>query len=242
MCDGRDFEKEPYAILCFGDSNTWGCIPRWEDSGEPSLRYPRGVRWTSILQNRLGSRFHVIEEGLGGRTTVRELPAPGGEGRHKAAAPFLPVCLMTHRPLDMIILMLGTNDLNAPIRPAEEALSGGVREMIRIIDAHPRTWRDGKRPRILLIAPPCLKKAEGRREVWKAFGEEGLRLSRLFGPAYRQAARETGVDFLDAGAYVQPSDADGVHLTAEAHACLGAAVTEKVRRMLEGRRELWREG
>lgn len=231
MCS-RNFEKEPYGILCFGDSNTWGCIPRWEDSEEPSKRHPRGVRWTSVLQERLGERVQVIEEGMGGRTTVRELPNPNGEGPFKVGKSFLPVCLITHRPLDMVILMLGTNDLHQPICPAEEELGDGVRELIRIIDAYPKTWRDGRRPRILLVAPPCLKKAEGRREVWKLFGEEGLRLSHLFGTVYRQVAQETGVDFLDAGDYIQPSDADGVHLTAEAHMRLGNAIAEKVRQML----------
>lgn len=232
VMNSRDFEKEPYGILCIGDSNTWGCVPRWEDSPEPSLRHPKGVRWTSVLQERLGEKVQVIEEGMCGRTTVRELPNPNGEGPFKVAKSFLPVCLITHRPLDMIVLMLGTNDLHIPICPQESELSGGVRELLRVIEAYPKTWRGGRRPQILLVAPPCIKKAEGRREVWKLFGEEGLRLSRLFGAAYRRAAQECHVDFLDAGAYVQPSDADGVHLTAEAHMRLGEAMTEKVRQML----------
>lgn len=227
----RDYEKEPYTILCFGDSNTWGCVPKWQDSPEPSLRYPRGVRWTSILQESLGSQFAVIEEGLGGRTTLRELSTPLGTGRYKVAKAFLPVCLLSHRPLDMILLMLGTNDLHTQICPAEQDLGKGVQELIRLIDAYPAAWRDGVRPRILLIAPTYIQKAKGRTDVWKQFGEEGLRLSHLFGAAYRQVAAEERVDFLDAGAIIAPSEADGVHLTAEAHRCLGDQIVAKVRQM-----------
>ena len=230
----RDYAKEPFSILCFGDSNTWGCIPKWEDSPEPSQRYPRGVRWTSILQEGLGDRFQVIEEGLGGRTTLLEIPKQDGEGKYKVAKTFFPVCLMTHRPLDMILLMLGTNDMHLPVCPKEENLGEGVRELIHLIDAYPSTWRDGIRPQILLIAPTYIKKAEGRTQVWLKFGEEGLRLSHLFGTAYRQVALEEHVDFLDAAAYIGPSDADGVHLTAEAHRILGCRILEKVREMLSG--------
>ena len=228
----RDYEKDPYTILCFGDSNTWGCIPEWEASEEPSERYPRGVRWTSILQRNLGSKADVVEEGMGGRTTVRELPKPGREGRYKVAKKYLPVSLLTHRPLDMIILMLGTNDVHIPICPTEEELGDGVRELIRMIDEQPKAWRDGVRPRILLVAPPHLEKAKGRTDLWLNFGEEGLRLSHLFGNAYRRVAQEMQVDFLNAGSYIGPSEADGIHLTAEAHILLGEKITDKVNEIL----------
>lgn len=240
MVKERDYQKEPYTILCFGDSNTWGCIPRWEESDEPSERYPQGVRWTSILQENLGSKVNVIEEGLGGRTTIKELPKPDRAGRIKIAKPFLPVCMLTHRPLDMIIIMLGTNDLHLPICPAEERLGEGVRELICIIDEKKSTWRDEVRPRILLIAPPCIEKAKGRTDLWLRFGEEGLRLSHLFGKVYSKVAEEMNTDFLDAGVYIRPSEADGIHFTGEGHMRLGAVITEKVREMISGQEILLR--
>ena len=228
----RNYDKEPYSILCFGDSNTWGCIPMWNESTEPSKRYPWGTRWTSILQENLGARVRVIEEGLGGRTTIHELPKPNGEGRLKVAESFLPVCLLTNRPVDMVILMLGTNDLHLPICPTKETLGEGVRELIHVIDEEKKAWNGDKRPRILLIAPPRLKKAKGRTELWRNFGETGLQLSRMFGEGYRQVALDEQVDFLDAGAIIGPSEADGIHLTAEAHFILGRKVTEKVEEIL----------
>ena len=229
----RNYSKEPYSILCFGDSNTWGCIPMWEESAEVSARYPWGVRWTSILQENLGYRARGIEEGLGGRTTLRELPKPNGEGKLKVAEPFLPVCLLTNRPVDMVILMLGTNDLHLPICPTEETLGEGVRKLIHIIDEEKKAWNGDKRPQVLLIAPPRLEKAKGRTGLWRNFGENGLQLSEQFGETYRRVALEEQVDFLDAGAYIRPSEADGIHLTAEAHFVLGEEITKKVEEILE---------
>jgi lysophospholipase L1-like esterase len=144
MEEERNFELEPYTILCFGDSNTWGCIPRWQDSTDPPHRYPRGVRWTSVLQKQLGDKVNVVEEGLGGRTTLRALPTE--EGKEKQGIRYFPPCLQTHRPLDMVILMLGTNDMNLPIQPKEEELGNLMSEMIDVIDHKTKCWRDGKRP------------------------------------------------------------------------------------------------
>lgn len=235
MSEERDYKKEPYTILCFGDSNTWGYVPKWEEGDETPERYPRDIRWTGLLQKNLGDRFAVVEEGMIGRTTLRELPKPDGSGKYKIAKPFLPVCLLTHRQLDMIILMLGTNDLHSPTCPEEPELGTGVRELIQVIDGMPKAWRNGVRPRILLIAPTCVRKAKGRTELWKSFGEEGLRLSHLFGKAYRQVAEEMNTDFLDAGEYILPSEADGIHWTAEGHREMGKQITEKVKQMLEER-------
>ena len=88
-------------ILCYGDSNTWGYNPHTE------LRYPRAVRWTGVLQRGLGPAYHVIEEGLNGRTTVWDDPIEG----YKSGKEYLVPCLETHKPMDLVVIMLGTNDL-----------------------------------------------------------------------------------------------------------------------------------
>lgn len=88
-------------VLCFGDSNTWGYIPA---SGK---RHPVGIRWTTLLQEKLGSDFEVIEEGLNSRTT--DMNDPKHVGKNGLA--YLRPCLETHDPIDLIILMLGTNDM-----------------------------------------------------------------------------------------------------------------------------------
>lgn len=87
-------------ILCFGDSNTYGYSP------EGTGRYPRQERWTGILAQRLGPAYRILEEGLCGRTTVWEDPIEGD----KCGIRHLPSCIASHTPLDLVIIMLGTND------------------------------------------------------------------------------------------------------------------------------------
>ena len=88
-------------VLCYGDSNTYGYIP------ETGLRYPKNVRWTGVLQNLLGKNFNVIEEGCNGRTTIFDDPIEGW----KNGRDYLKPCLNSHKPIDIIIMMLGSNDL-----------------------------------------------------------------------------------------------------------------------------------
>ena len=88
-------------VLCYGDSNTWGRDPHGK-----GIRYPVNVRWTGLLQSKLGHDYDIIEEGLGGRTTV--IDDPKREGRNGKT--YLRPCLETHSPIDVITLMLGTND------------------------------------------------------------------------------------------------------------------------------------
>ena len=95
-------------ILCFGDSNTWGFIP--ESILEPQpRRHPHDVRWTGVLARELGSGFQIIAEGQNGRTTVHDDPfATARNGKL-----VLPAILESHKPLDLVVLMIGTNDLKA---------------------------------------------------------------------------------------------------------------------------------
>ena len=88
-------------LLCFGDSNTWGYNPAtWE-------RYPQDIRWPGVLQNELGESYRVIEDGQNGRTAI-EGKAFAGFNTSKAD---LVSTLANHSPLNLVILMLGTNDL-----------------------------------------------------------------------------------------------------------------------------------
>ena len=89
-------------ILCYGDSNTWGYIPGGKG------RYEYAVRWTGAAQRLLGDGYRIIEEGLNGRTTVFDSPFDGSVLNGKS---HLMCCLMSHAPLDAVVIMLGTNDL-----------------------------------------------------------------------------------------------------------------------------------
>jgi lysophospholipase L1-like esterase len=101
---GRREERTIKTVLCYGDSNTWGSDP---ETGE---RFAPEVRWPGVLRQALGEGYWVVEEGLNGRTTVRDDPI---EGAHKNGRTYLPACLEFHKPIDLVLIMLGTNDLKA---------------------------------------------------------------------------------------------------------------------------------
>lgn len=220
---------EKYEIMCFGDSNTWGTVAR-NHINAPNLRYGRDVRWPCVLQDDLGSDYAVSEEGLGGRTSIYTAdPAyPYKNGLHMYEG-----CIKTHHPLDLIILMLGTNDIHLPWKLPEEELGTGIRTLIELTQAHPE-WGRGEStvPEILIIAPPVVLPScpEGRTEVYaKFFGEYGTAMSRKFPEVFADIAREYGCHFLSSQDYALPDKLDGVHMDAPSHIRLGHAVADKVR-------------
>jgi lysophospholipase L1-like esterase len=207
-----------FELLCFGDSNTWGYAPR---TGQ---RYPRSVRWTGVLQAALGGDFLVIEEGLNGRTTVWEDQVEGDRNGKRHLVPIL----QSHAPLDLVVLLLGTNDLkkrySAP--PCDIAAGAGV--LIDIILAS-GAGQAGAAPAVLLLAPPPL--APSAATAFGGMFEEGVEKSRGLGKLYREAARLRGCSFLDTGSIVTSSDVDGIHFEEESHRALGEAVAEEIRRL-----------
>ena len=154
-------------ILCFGDSNTYGCRP----SGG---RYDESIRWPMRLQARLGEEYIVIEEGFGGRTTVFDDPVEGG---YKSGAAYLPPCLMSHNPLDLVILMLGANDAKMRFNMTARTIAEGNMRLIRLIrlygmDAH------GAPSRVLLVAPPPIGENIMQTSYAQVFGEKAAMVTR----------------------------------------------------------------
>lgn len=201
-------------ILCYGDSNTWGHTP-----GTPGIRYSEEARWTGILQRRLGSSFHILEAGLCGRTTTCDDPYdPELNGIR-----YLPGWLRSTAPLDLVVLMLGTNDLK--FRNAWSA-ARGVATMIRAIRMHADCFRDG-RPQVLLVSPIHVTDAPSpvMSDPDSLFSRpESLKFSSY----YRGFAEDMGVPFLDAASVAEPSPLDGIHLDAAGHAALAAALADKI--------------
>lgn len=209
-------------ILCYGDSNTWGYTPG------TGVRYAPDVRWTGILQKELGDEALVIEEGLNGRTTVYENPS----NLYRNGLTYLMPCLISQKPLDLVVLMLGTNDLG--LTDAYGAADGArcLCKQIRLahhLEESSPIFPSG--PRILLMAPPLAHENLDNRECIehvRHYREESLSFARL----YKGLATELGLDYLNAAAYTCPSPIDGVHLDVESHRRLGLAVAEKVRQIL----------
>lgn len=217
-----------YRILCYGDSNTWGAVGKWRETAAPSRRLDRACRWPEVLQQELGAGFQVYNQGMNGRTTIYGLPDQPWKSGEYGLVP----CLYTHAPLDLVILMLGTNDLQAQPGLGFDDLGRGISRLVDVIRQHPRAGRGCVPPKILLLAPPqvCRAAPEGRVHVYdKMGGDRGRQLSLGFVQAYEKTAREKDCYFLNAQAYTQPCPADGVHLDEESHVRLGKAVAEAVK-------------
>ncbi len=216
-------------ILCFGDSNTWGSISQRSASPGPAKRFDEQTRWGSVLRNHLGEDNRVIEEGLGGRTTVYATK----DEQFKNGESYLFPCLLSHRPLSLVIMMLGTNDLRQVFGVTEETLGDGISRLVDIIQANPQVGDGAVAPKILLISPVAVAKPEGRDDFYVARGSERAeRLSALFPKAYAAVAARKGCDFMNAQDYAKPDVADGLHMDAASHIALGNAVARRVRALL----------
>jgi lysophospholipase L1-like esterase len=207
-------------IVCFGDSNTHGA------SATDQTRLARDTRWPGVLRAELGPDFEVIEEGLNGRTAV----APDPLGDDRSAGAYLQPCLWSHEPVDLVIVMLGTNDLKGVYRLAADQIARGVGHLVDVA-RRSLAGPDGTPPAVLVICPPPLAAPTmPDAELW-GFGAS-IEESRRLAPFYQLMAERSGVAFIDAGTVVSTSRMDGVHLDPEAHAALGQAVAAKVREIL----------
>ena len=221
--------NDPIRVLCYGDSNTWGTIGLWEESKIPTSRFDRAHRWTGVLQAELGKEFEVIEEGLGGRSTIYEKP---GE-EWKNGETYLVPCLHSHRPVDLVVMMLGTNDLQIHKTITEEELPVGISRLVDLIQAYPKAGPNGSVPQILLLSPLEVRPSapEGRTAVYQKFRcEIGRNLSLKMPQVYQRIAKEKGCYFLNTQEFAVPGLADGVHMDAKSHISLGKAVADFIRR------------
>lgn len=211
-------------ILCYGDSNTHGTNPHdWS-------RFDIHTRWPGVLRDSLGDGYHVIEEGCGGRTTVHEDPVEshfGGGSKNGAA--YLRPCLHSHQPLDLVIILLGTNDLKARFAVPAEDIAAGVGVLVEIVKQS-TAGPEGCAPSVLMIAPPPTLPLEDTPFAEMIAGGEAK--SKLFGKHYAAVAEQNGVAFFDAGQVIASSEGDGLHWDAESHRGLGAALAVRVRALL----------
>lgn len=206
-------------VLCFGDSNTWGF--NYATGG----RFMEDERWTGILQRKLGKDYQIIEEGLCGRTTVFNDPLmPGRNGLEY----FVPM-LCSHMPVDLLIMMLGTNDLKRNFSiGCEESILGMERILIR--------WRELLQSEqqgeclFLLISPIHIHQAMSGEYLY-GFDERSEYQSQKFGESCKKLARQYNCMFMDASHIAEPSLDDGVHLDREGHCALGEYLAEYVKKM-----------
>ncbi|MDZ4290042.1 MAG: SGNH/GDSL hydrolase family protein [Prosthecobacter sp.] len=211
-------------ILCFGDSNTWGFDPEGILAPYPR-RHSLDVRWTGVLARELGGEWRVIEEGQNGRTTVHEDPfVVSRNGRT-----YLPACLESHKPIDVVTLMLGTNDLKSTHNVPPGEIANGAAILARMIlssDAGP----GNRPPKLLLICPPKIGDLSHLPDLALKI-PDGVARSERFPLYFGRVAEALGCAYLNGQEVVEASKVDGIHLDATAHAKLGAAIAAKVQAM-----------
>lgn len=203
-------------VLCYGDSNTWGAGPMTGWDTQP--RHPPTVRWTGVLQRQLGPGWQVIAEGLRGRTTVLDDPV---DGTHLSGLRHLRACLESHEPIDVLVLMLGTNDFKRRFGMEAEDVAFGIDRLLRevaFVLPPPST------PRIVLACPPPII-------VTGIFTDMYREADRKFAPLpglLRRLADARGTGFIDTGRLVAASPTDGIHFEPAEHEKLGMAMASAV--------------
>ena len=207
-------------IVCFGDSNTHGF--RSDDLG----RFPINERYPGVLQEILGSGYDVKEEGLSGRTFVFDDPLNEGLNGLKAIRPVL----MTHEPVDLLIVMLGTNDTKERFAATATNITRGLERLLQHVFTCTDAFVNGE-PKVLVIAPPPIGAGYKDSFCGDDMGREcDIKASRL-APLFRDMCELHNVEFIDAQEIpgVEMNEIDFMHLTQPAHRALAETVAKKVK-------------
>lgn len=207
-------------VLLFGDSNTHGTMPM-AALGEMG-RHAEAVRWPGVLAAALGPAWRVIDEGHPGRTTVHDDPV---EGAHKNGLRALPALLESHRPIDLVAILLGTNDLKARFSVTAADIAASAEKLVLCV-RQSTAGPGGGAPATLLIAPPPVEETGCLAGMF----EGGAAKSAALGARMSEAAARQGVPFLDLAGVAAVDPLDGIHYDAAAHAAIGAAVAAAIAR------------
>lgn len=205
-------------IVCFGDSYTWGYIP---SSGHQ--RFPNNIRWTGVLQNKLGDSFEIIEEGLNSRTLNSDDTRPGKEGRNGSS--YLIPCLDSHDPIFLVILMLGTNELKDEFDVSEKEIYEILDKQFVNIIVDRKSQSSNDTPKLLLISPPLL---DLTYDYSKSRYSKSKELNMKLPEIYKDLANKYNCEFIDSAKFVKVGS-DGDHIDEDNHRILGEEIARVVK-------------
>ncbi|ALX49977.1 SGNH/GDSL hydrolase family protein [Lentibacillus amyloliquefaciens] len=209
-------------VVCFGDSNTWGY------DAETIGRFSEDIRWPCLLQQRLGDDYQVIEEGLSGRTSVNDDPLVEGLN----AFSYIHPCLMSHSQLELVVIMLGTNDTKERFGLTAYNIAQGIARLAHKAKSA-NAGRLGGAPKVLVVTPPPIGAQYADTDIKHPMGENCDMKSREFPRHLKGLLKGTGIDFLDAGNAVSMNQIDFMHLDQAGHKQLADLVFEKVESIAE---------
>lgn len=202
-----------YNILCFGDSNTYGYKP------DGSGRFDKNTRWTGRLQDILGNDYYIIEEGLCGRTTIFEDNLrPGRKGIDDISR-----IMESHNPLDLVIIMLGTNDCKTAYNAQPEDIGNGIQKIINVISGY-----KSEQPGILVISPIHLGEGVGEDGYDTEFCTRSEKISQNLANEYEKISKRNNCFFADASKIASASSIDREHLDEEGHKKISIKISEIV--------------
>lgn len=206
-------------IVCFGDSNTHGYCAATDG------RFEEKQRWCCLLQEKLGDEFLVIEEGLNGRTTCFDDPLHEGLNALDSIYP----CLMSHEPVDLLVIMLGTNDTKERFGASAACIGIGLKRLIAKAIATTDSWSGGK-PNILVVTPQNIDGRYRATVIGEAMGNGCAEKSERLSQEFAKMAELMGCHYLDANQVVTAptNDTDFMHLTVEGHRQLADALAGKI--------------
>lgn len=207
-------EHDTVRVMCYGDSNTYGFDP-----SNAGARYSEELIWTSIVQQKLGSGYTVINEGKNGRTTAYDVP--GKKGRNGLTS--LPKCLIENAPLDIVVFMLGTNECSSNVNIPLEDIGKGMTALIR--ETRERCVElQGYEPEILVIGPPPILSDFHGTVYEDQLAEELIERSANVAPMYEKIAAENNCKFMYCPDSAERSALDCLHFTQQGHCIMAEAV------------------
>ena len=212
-------------IVCFGDSNTHGYCADPDDCADGGIRFNEQERWTKLLQNHLGEDYLVIEEGLSGRTTCFDDPIQEGlNGLH-----YVYPCLKSHADVDLLVIMLGTNDCKDRFYASAACIGLGMARLVKKAMAC-ECWGE-KKPNILVVAPPPIGEGMLQTFVAATMGEQCVEKSRQLARYYREQCDLIGCHFMDANG-CDFNQVDFMHLSRKGHSQLAQKLARLIPTLL----------
>lgn len=214
-------------IVCYGDSNTWGFKPKKECGENWNMRFDENTRWTGVLQQLMGGEYKIIEEGLNGRTSAFDDPQDDTRNGLK----YIATCMQTNMPIDMVIVMLGTNDVKSffPYTPYVVANGfGRIVKEIRKIDY----GKNGKIPEVLVVSPIAINEDAAKGWIGGEFGMDSVKKNAELPVYLEKVAREQGAHFFNIGAYVTADPADGIHMNEQGHRIMAEKMFAQVKNII----------
>ena len=210
-------------IVCFGDSNTHGYCADPNDCADGGIRFNESERWTRLLQEKLGDDYLVIEEGLSGRTTCFDDPIHEGLN----ALNYIYPCLKSHEAVDLLVIMLGTNDCKDRFYASAACIAIGMARLVKKAQAT-ECWGDHK-PNILVVAPPPIGEGMLHSDVAATMGSLCVEKSEQLAKYYKEQCALIGCHFADAGAMgCEFNQVDYMHLTKKGHATLAENLSKLI--------------